>query len=371
MEQFRLKSTIQTYNTCNEFCEAYLIGSGDLILTSGHIINRYLEGKTGEAIVLNMRKYGQGEPSDELVEAIYQDIRELSFNRVIVIGGGSILDVGKLLALKNISPVQELFERKLPIVKERQLILIPTTCGTGSEVTNISILELIQKQTKLGLSTDELYADYAVLIPELLEDLPFGAFAASSLDAFIHAIESYLSPKANDFSEMYSLKAMELILMGYQRIAVKGRDIRNELLKDFLVASTYAGIAFGNAGCAAVHALSYPLGSVFHIPHGEANYAVFQGVFDGYMKRKPDGKIEKLNTFLAKTLGCSKERVYEELESLFDSILVRTPLRQYGVTLAQLEEFSDSVITNQGRLMANNYVELKREDVLEIYQSVY
>lgn len=371
MEQFRLKTTIQSYASCSEFCEAYLVDKGDLILSFSHIIDHYLVGKTGNAAIIDMGKYGYGEPNDGMVEGIYQDIKDISYNRVIAIGGGSILDVAKLLILKYISPVQELFERKIPIEKEKQLILIPTTCGTGSEVTNISILELLQKKTKLGLATDELFADYAVLIPELLETLPFGAFGASSIDAFIHGIESYLSPKANSFTEMYSLQAMELIIKGYQAIATKGKECRQEYMKDFLIASTYAGIAFGNAGCAAVHALSYPLGSVFHIAHGESNYALFLGVFTHYMKLKPMGKITKLNTFLAATLSCKEEEVYTKLELLFNTILQRKPLKEYGVSEPQLEEFTNSVLANQGRLMANNYVELKREDVLAIYQSVY
>lgn len=108
-----------------------------------------------------------------MVEAIYKDIKDISYKRVIAIGGGSVLDVSKLFVLKTISPVVDLFEHKLEFIKEKELILIPTTCGTGSEVTNISILELKAKHTKMGLAVDELYADYAVMIPELLEDLPF------------------------------------------------------------------------------------------------------------------------------------------------------------------------------------------------------
>jgi len=371
MEQFRLKTTIQSYESCNEFFEAFQIGIGDLILSFDHIINRYLVDKTGQASIVDMAKYGYGEPNDGMVEAILLDIKDISYNRVIAIGGGSILDVAKLLVLKNIYPVQSLFERKLEIVKEKKLILLPTTCGTGSEVTNISILELLKKKTKLGLATDELFADYAVLVPELLETLPFTSFATSSLDAFIHAIESYLSPKANAFTELYSMRAMELIIGGYKAIAEKGKDSRNELLKDFLIASTYAGIAFGNAGCAAVHALSYPLGSVFHIAHGESNYAMFHGVFHKYMELQPKGKISKLNCLLAEILECSEDAVYIELKLLFDSILPKKSLSTYGVSVVQLEEFTDSVMVNQGRLMANNYVELKREDVLAIYQAVY
>lgn len=371
MTQFRIKTTIQLFENCKEFCECFQITEGDLIITSDHVYKNYLKGLTGPATVINMRKYGSGEPNDRMVEAILDDIRDISYCRVIAIGGGSILDVAKLFVLKNISPVQNLFERKLEIIKEKELIMVPTTCGTGSEVTNISILELLTKKTKLGLAVDELYADYAALIPELLNTLPFHSFATSSMDAFIHAIESYLSPKANEFTQMYSKKAMELILQGYQVIADKGEQERIPMLKDFLIASTYAGIAFGNAGCATVHALSYPLGAVFHIPHGESNYAMFQGVFDKYMKINPKGKIKGLNGFLSDLLGCSIDNLYEKLKELFDAILPIKSLRNYGVTLEQLELFADSVMENQGRLMSNSYVTLTRSDIYEIYCSVY
>lgn len=371
MTQFRLKPTIQIFDRTKEFCESFQVGQGDLIITISYTYEKYLKDLTGGATVIDLLKYGNREPSDGMVEAILQDINGISYQRVIAIGGGSVLDVAKLFALKNISPVQELFERKLDIIKEKTLITVPTTCGTGSEVTNISILELLNKKTKLGLAVDELFADVAVLIPELLETLPFGSFVTSSIDAFIHAIESYLSPKANAFTEMFSIKAMELILNGYQKIAAQGEQARIPMMKDYLVASAYAGIAFGNAGCAAVHALSYPLGAEFHVAHGEANYAIFYGVFRKYMSICPDGKIKGLNQFFAELMGCKVESVYQEMEELFNAILPKKSLSAYGVTKPQLEEFTDSVMNNQGRLMANNYIELKREDVYEIYNSLY
>lgn len=371
MIQFSLKTKIQLFDSCKEFCEYFQINKQDLIITSGHIIETFLKGLTDDATIVNMRKYGKGEPNDQMVEEILEDIKGITYNRVIAIGGGSILDVAKLFVLKNIVPVQDLFERKLEIVKEKELILVPTTCGTGSEVTNISILELLKKKTKMGLAAEELFGDYAALIPELLDTLPFDSFATSSMDAFIHAIESYLSPKANAFTRIYSCKAMEMILQGYQYVSQNGKEARKEQINEFLMASLYAGIAFGNAGCAAVHALSYPLGAVFHIPHGEANYAMFNGVFQKYMQINPSGSILDLNKFLAGILKCEVGQVYERLEILFDSILPRKPICHYGVTKEQLLEFTDSIMVNQGRLLANNYVALSREQVWEIYFSVY
>jgi 4-hydroxybutyrate dehydrogenase len=152
---------------------------------------------------------------------------------------------------------------------------------------------------------------------------------------------------------------------------VEGEQAKLIVIKEFLMASTYAGIAFGNAGTAAVHALSYPFSGAFHIPHGEANYTIMFGVLRKYASLLPEGKLRTLNQLLARNLVCKEEALYEELDELFEIILPRKTLKSYGASRNQLEEFADSVMKNQGRLMANNYVELSREDVFDIYQSLY
>lgn len=371
MKELTLKPTIYQYDNCNDFCKEFHIGIDDLIITNKRVYDNYLKSYVKGAAILFRENYGSGEPSDEMVEAMYENVQKISYVRVIAIGGGSILDIAKIFALKNISPVINLFDHKLEIAKEKELVLVPTTCGTGSEVTNISILEIKSRHTKLGLATDELYADTAVMIPELLECLPVGVFATSSIDAFIHAIESYLSPKASSYTKIFSKKAMEMILTGYKKIKKEGIDARNSLLKDFLLASNYAGIAFGNAGCAAVHAMSYPLGTKYHVPHGEANYAMFTEVFKKYESLNPNGYIKELNEFLGKLLECEESKVYEEIEVLFNYLIPKKKLREYGVNENELEVFADSVIENQGRLMANNYVKLDREQVYNIYKALY
>lgn len=372
MKQFGITPKILQFKQCQELCEHFQIGKGDLVFISDRTNQDYFKNNIGdEAICINYRKYVSGEPTDVMVEKIYADIKDLSYNRVFGIGGGTILDVAKLFALKNIVPVVDLFNKKLEIIKEKELILIPTTCGTGSEVTNISILELTAIHLKFGLAVDELYADYAVLVPELLNNLPMSVFATSSIDALIHAIESYTSPKANEFTQLYSLKAMEIILVGYQKIAKNDDEARQPLLKDFMIASTFAGIAFGNAGCAAVHAMSYPLGAVYHVPHGEANYVMFTEVYKTYQAINPDGAIKKLNVFLADILGCNANDVYSEIENLLNHIITKKALHEYGVTEPDLVDFTEAVMTKQARLMTNNYVPLSREQVLAIYKKLF
>lgn len=370
MKQLMIKPAIYKYAACDEFVKAFNIGKGDLVITNEYIYEPFFGTMNLECDVIYQEKYGAGEPSDDMAEAIYKDIKGVH-KRIIAIGGGTVIDISKLFALKYVSPILDLYDGKLPVEKDKELVLVPTTCGTGSEVTNIAILALNSRGTKKGLAVDEMYADAAVLIPELLKGLPFRFFATSSIDALVHAVESSLSPKGNEYTRMFGYKAIDMILRGYMEIREKGPEARIPLLDRFLTASNYAGIAFGNAGCAAVHALSYPLGATYHVAHGESNYALFTGVMKNYMEIKQDGEIAKMNAFLADILGCGVADVYDALEELLNVLLPKKALHEYGVTKEDLAVFTDSVFANQGRLMANNFVELDRNRVYKIYDELY
>lgn len=370
MKQFSVTPKVTILDTCDELLQLCNIGADDLVFTIEITWNSYFKDVNAGTVIF-IEKYGTGEPTDEMIESICADIKK-PYKRVIAIGGGTVLDCSKLFALKQTSPVTDLFDKKIPAVKDKSLILVPTTCGTGSEMTNISILEFKQRHTKFGLAVDELYADEAIIVPELLYKLPFKVFAASSIDALIHSVESYLSPKASPISKMFSKEAMTMILKGYKKLASDGQQALQELLPDFCLASTLAGIAFGNAGCAAVHAMSYPLGAEFHIPHGESNYAMFTGVFKKYMEINPNGAINELNKLMADILCCEVENVYDEIEKLLNAaILQKKSLSEYGMTKEQIEAFTDSVIANQQRLLGNNYVPLDRSDLIDIYTKLY
>ena len=358
MKMLSIKPTIYKFKTAEEFAAEFKIGVGDLVITNEYIYQPFFGKLNLGCDVLYQEKYGAGEPSDDMAEAMYKDIKG-DHKRVIAIGGGTVIDISKLFALKTVSPILDLYDGKTEIVKDKELVLVPTTCGTGSEVTNIAILALNSRGTKKGLAVDEMYADSAVLVPELLNGLPF------------RAVESSLSPKGNEMTRMFGYKAIDMILHGYKKIAADGPEARMPLLEDFLMASLYAGIAFGNAGCAAVHAMSYPLGATFHVAHGESNYAMFTGVMKNYMEIRQDGEIERLNQFIADILGCKVEDVYEELEKLLNNLIQKKALHEYGMSREQIEEFADSVIANQGRLMANNFVELDRDRLIKIYTELY
>ncbi len=370
MRAFMMKPSLYLYDKCKEFVDEFKIGKGDLVVSNEYIYKPFFGDMNLECDVLFQEKYGAGEPSDDMVEAMYKDMKG-EYKRIIAIGGGTIIDICKLFALKNVSPVLDLFDGKAEIVKDKELILVPTTCGTGSEVTNVAVLALNSRGTKKGLALDEMYGDYAVLIPELVKGLPFKFFATSSIDALIHAVESSLSPKANVVTRLFGYKAIDMILHGYMKIAAEGEEARYPLLNDFLIASLYAGISFGNAGCAAVHAMSYPIGSTFHVPHGESNYAMFTGVLKNYLEIKQDGEIATMNRYIANILGCDVAVVYDELEKLLNKLLPKKALHEYGMTEAQIVEFADSVIANQQRLLGNNFVFLDRDRIIKIYRELF
>ena len=302
MKNFALKPQIHSFEKFKDFADEFKIGEGDLVLTHEFIYEPFMKELNLKADFIFQEKYGTGEPSDEMIDKIFADLPKKEIKRIIAVGGGTVIDISKLFVFKDAKNTLDLFEKRVPFVRDKELIIVPTTCGTGSEVTNISIAEIKSKGTIMGLATDELLADYAVLIPELIKGLPYKFFVASSIDALIHAVESYVSPKSNLFTEIFAVKAIEMIMNGYMAILEKGEEYRFELLEDFAIASNFAGIAFGNTGVGAVHAMSYPLGGTYHVPHGEANYQFFTEVFKTYNKKKPDGKIKEINEILARIL---------------------------------------------------------------------
>lgn len=169
MQQLMIRPTIHKFDTAKEFAEGFSLGKGDLILTNQYIYEPYFGSLGLSCDVIYQEKYGSGEPSDDMAEAIYADIYapgKEAPKRIIAIGGGTILDLAKLYALKQTSPILDLYDGRIPVEKDKKLILVPTTCGTGSEMTNISILALNSRGTKKGLANDQMYADDAVLIPK-------------------------------------------------------------------------------------------------------------------------------------------------------------------------------------------------------------
>lgn len=371
MKLFQQKTKVEKFEHAKAFAEEYKLGKGDFILASRSVYKTYFEPLGIEAHVEYKNKYGAGEPTDLMIDALLADFRRTGCKRIIAIGGGAVIDMAKILVLEGEYSAEQIFKREAPLKKAHTLIAVPTTCGAGSEVSNVSITELTSIHSKLGLADDSIYADEAVLIPELLTNLPYGFFATSAIDALIHAIESYVSPRANLYTRMFSRQAMKMIVSGFRQILERGAEYRLELLDDFLTASNLAGIAFGNAGTGAVHAMSYPLSGVYHVTHGEANYQFLTAVFGIYQRLNPDGILKEVNGFLAGLLGCAGEQVYTELEHLLDQVIPRKRLREYGMTEADIRGFAESVEASQQRLLNQSYVKFNADQMEEIYRELY
>lgn len=375
MKEILIKGQLHKFQTFQAFAEEFQLGARDLLFTNEFVYTPFMKELGLSCQVVFQEKFGAGEPSEEMITDIFAAIKEDSYDRVIAVGGGAIMDIGKLLSLKRTGTVHQLFFKEAEVVPAKKLVAIPTTCGTGSEVTNISVAIVRDENgdtTKLGLVSDLLIPQDVCLIPDMLKTLPYAPFASSAIDALIHAVESYLSPaRATMTSELYGVKAMELILEGFRRIGEGGPDARLDYLDEFSTAACYAGIAFLQAGCATVHAMSFPLGGTYHVPHGESNYALFGKVLEKYDALKPEGKIADFKKTIARILGGTEADALKNLAALEETILHLKPLREYGFKEEDIQVFADSVLANQQRLVTNSYVPLTKELIKEIYAECY
>lgn len=371
MDLIYLRSKVMMFSDFGEFAEAMELGGEDLILTQSFLYDGFMKDLGLACPVIFQDKYGLTEPDDVMVNEIIKEASAFSHSRIIAVGGGTVIDIGKLLALEPVEDIMEYYSKKKTPVKNCELVIVPTTCGTGSEVTNKAIIGVSSLGVKQGIDSDAICADQAVLIPELVRGLPLKVFMHSSIDAFVHAAESYLSPKSSAYTELFALDAIERIILGYQKIREQGEDYRKEIIEEFVLASNEAGIAFGNTGVGAVHAMAMVFGGEFHVPHGEANYEFLIAVLKKYLKIAPEGKISRLNKMLADRLGCSEEDAYEAFENLLDTLIRRKTLSEYGMKEEDFEAFADKVIASQQRLLVNNYVPLAKVDLVDILRELF
>lgn len=369
MTGFKVVPKIELYTDFDEFVRMIGLSDRDLILTDRCFVNM-LSSRALPCRILAQDDFGPGEPSCSKITAILAEAQKSEYNRVIAIGGGTAIDISKILTLDSVTDLTNLFTGKIPVRRTRKLVIVPTTCGTGSEVTNISIVAFEQLGTKMGLANDALYADIAALVPEFLKTLPYRVFVFSSVDALIHAIESYLSPKANVITRFFSVKAIQMILSGYLQLQQKGNEYRSEIIGDFLLASTYAGIAFSNAGCGLVHAMSYPLSGEYHLAHGEANHQLLLAVLKYYEERKFNEDFDNLYRVFAGVFGCDESEAGEKFSALIRSLIDRKPLSTYGADAGKVRAFAEQVIKTQQRLLANAYVAADVDAMTSIYQEL-
>lgn len=368
MQLFQQKTMVKTYAGPAGFAEEFRLGPEDFILASRNVYERHFAPLDLSCHVEYKGKYGAGEPTDAMMDGLIEDFRASGCSRIVAIGGGGVIDMAKVLVLKDIRRAEDAFFRRMPLEKAHELIALPTTCGAGSEVSSVSITAITARGTKLGLADPALFPDYAVLIPELLEGMPYEVFATSAIDALIHAAESFLSPRANAYTELFSLEAMRLIISGFKRV-LAGAEL-SPLLGDFLTASNMAGTAFANAGTGAVHAMSYPLSGKYHVTHGEANYQFFTAVFREYRRQRPVGRIQRLEQAMAEALCCGAGEVYDRLEEALDRIIPRKPLSAYGMQPGEAASFAADVVELQQRLLNQSYVKFDAATMEKIYREL-
>lgn len=370
MKLFECHPVLNSYESIEAFLTEIAVGADDLILTNRFLLDGDKAPING-AQILYQEAYGAGEPSDEMLAALRADVTR-PYSRVIGVGGGTVLDLAKLLCLDwegvdDIAAFRELMLGKRPVKKGCPVILVPTTCGTGSEVTNVAVVLLKSLDVKVGLANDALYAASAALVPSMLRTLPYRPMILSAIDALIHACESYLSPLATDLTRMFSEKAVDSILKSFVLLAAEGKT-DDEMLAELLQASTMAGVAFGNAGCGMVHAMSYPIGGKYHLPHGESNYVVFLPVLRFYDEMTDKAPLEKLKIRLGKGMNVQPEASLDALEALLSKLCVRPTLADVGAADEDCIAFARSVWERQQRLLSKAMSPVTEADVLAVYR---
>ncbi len=371
MKEFKMYADIVYCDSFEDYVKSEGLTEKDFIITNEFLYNTFVKPLNLKCGSLFLEAYNPGEPTTVSVDQIKADIPE-GVTRLIAIGGGAVIDTAKMCSLQVSSGKSEdLFLSDEAPRRIYDVYALPTTCGTGSEVTNACAVELVSLHTKRGLNSPLMYPAKSVLIPELIAGLPYKFFATSSIDALIHASESFLSPNASPVSELFSKEAMRLIIDGYKYLIENGKEKWIDRAEEFINASNFAGLAFCSAGCAAVHALSYPLGGGYHIPHGEANQLVFAATFRKYKEKQPVGKINELEKVWAEMLGVEPEEALETAFELFDQVQARKPLAEFGISRNELAPFAEGVMAGQTRLLNNNYVPLTVDEMIEIYNSVY
>lgn len=311
----------------------------------------------------------QPDPEIDLVRAAADLARRAHAGAVIGLGGGSALDTAKVAAalVTNHKDIDAYIGVDLLTVDALPIIAIPTTAGTGSEVTHIAILSDEVNQLKKGIVSARMIPRHALLDPALTVGLPPAATAITGMDALIHALESYTSINANAYSEALSLKAIELIARNLRPAFRDGSDLKAR--EAMLQASLLAGMAFANVGVAAAHAFAYPLGGMFHIPHGLSTSLMLIPV----MTFNLPGNEEKYR-MIAKALSGKNEvtahTAIEEIERLFVDLNLPRNLQAVDVPASALPVMAVKVM-DVTRLLNNNPRKVSPDDALAIYEAAY
>ncbi|GAX89256.1 iron-containing alcohol dehydrogenase [Effusibacillus lacus] len=313
------------------------------------------------------------EPPLAVADQAVQAVRASGADMVVAIGGGSALDLAKAAATVaenegsipdylNLTGTRKLARKGLP------KILIPTTSGTGSEVTDIAVFSL--ETTKDVITNPYLLADAAIVDPELTCSLPPRATAATGMDAFTHAVEAYISVNATTLTDSLALEAVKLI-SGNLRTAV-WHGTNREARKNMAWGSVIAGMAFYNAGVSGVHALAYPIGGLFHVSHGESNSVLLPYVFD-FIWPSCMEKVARIGQAMGvctprMTVREAALATIQGMRDLVADVGLPSTLDAYGIGEGDLDLLANDAI-KQTRLLARSPKPYRVEDIRRIYRN--
>jgi alcohol dehydrogenase len=309
----------------------------------------------------------EANPSVETVEQGVQLYKDNNLEGIVCLGGGSPMDTAKAISVLvtnggKIQDYEGAHKVKGPIAP---IIAIPTTAGTGSEVTSFAVITDRSKNYKLTVFSYEVIPDVALLDPELITTLPPLVAASTGLDALTHAIEAYISRAASPFSDAMAEKAMELIGRSIRSFVANRADI--EAASDMLLGSMFAGIAFSWARLGNVHAMAHPLGGFFNIPHGIAN-AVLLPVIMEYNALADRGKYEKIFNYIKdgkRIQGFTPDVLVNEIKQLSAELGIPKNLTELGVTNDSIHDMAVDAMKS-GNILVN-----PRQSTLKDIEDLY
>lgn len=295
--------------------------------------------------------------------------KESGATSIIALGGGSPLDVSKAVGVLStfggeITDYEGLNKVPGPIVP---IIAIPTTAGTGSEVTASSVITDEKRNYKFSIVSYETIPKYALLDPELIMTAPQSIAAACGIDALIHAIEAYLSKQSSPFSDAMAEKAMELIGKNLRNF-VKNRGDK-EAACGMMIGSNFAGISFAWARLGNVHAMSHPVSAFYHVPHGIANSVLLPTVME-YNSIVDNGRYEKIYNYIKENSGIvnnfKPEMLINELKKLNDDLGIPKSLSELGVKEDSIEDMAKDAMKS-GNVLANPR-ETNLQNMIDLYK---
>jgi len=310
------------------------------------------------------------EPSCDEAQAVVDQFKKIDADFIIAVGGGSVMDIAKLASVLKTDAytVRDLLENPQLAEKCVQTLMIPTTAGTGSEATPNSIVLVPEKALKVGIVNEAMIADYVILDAMMIKKLPRKIAAATGVDALAHAIECYTSNKANPFSDTFALEALYLIFNHLEKACDDQEAMASK--NAMMIASFYGGVAITASGTTAVHALSYPLGGKYHIPHGVSNAMLLLPVmkFNEPMSRSRFATIyDRLHDDGAnKTEEEKSAWLINRLDDMVKHLDIPTKLIGYNVPKDDLELLvaAGMAVT---RLLDNNIRKVTADDARALY----